>query len=90
MKMTIDVRNRDEGDAIRLAMEDPETRAYVLITGLLMQLPDMETRMRVLHCAEVLLSTRPAPVLTPTGRQQLGLGSDGNGGMRLHDAGSSE
>lgn len=87
MKMTIDVRSREEGDAIRLAMEDPETRAHMVITGLLLQLPDMEARSRVLHCAELLLFTRPVTPLTPHGRHRMGL--DAND-MRLHGADNGE
>jgi O-methyltransferase involved in polyketide biosynthesis len=49
MKVTLDVRNRDEGDAIRSALDDPKTKTFVVISGLLQQLPDDADRALVLR-----------------------------------------
>lgn len=60
MRISIEVKDRNEGDAIKRALEDPETRAYVVVTGILAELPDDAARSRVLHCSEILLSSAPA------------------------------
>jgi hypothetical protein len=74
MKVRIDVKDRNEGDAITRALDDLEIRAYVVTTGILMDLPDDAARLRVLHCAEILLSS------APEGRARA------RGPLRLHDA----
>jgi hypothetical protein len=48
LKATIDVANRQEADAVRRAMQDPTTRAYVIIEGTLAALPSDRARRRVL------------------------------------------
>jgi len=48
MKATIEVRDRSEKQAIEQALTDPATRAFVVITGTLMQLPTDRARARVL------------------------------------------
>lgn len=59
MKVGLEVRNRTEADAIIRALDDPEMRAYVVTIGILLELPDDGARSRVLHCAEILLSSAP-------------------------------
>jgi hypothetical protein len=48
MKTSIEVKDRREGDAIRAGLEDPATRAIVVMTGLLIALPRERAR-RVLQ-----------------------------------------
>jgi hypothetical protein len=48
MKATIEVKDRSEKHAIEQALTDPATRAFVVITGTLMQLPTDRARARVL------------------------------------------
>lgn len=48
MKTSIEVKDRREGDAIRAGLEDPVTRAIVVVTGLLLGLPTDRARRRVL------------------------------------------
>ena len=38
MKISIDVKNRSEGNRIKTALEDPATRAMVNVTGALLRL----------------------------------------------------
>jgi|KBSSwiStaDraftv2_1062776.scaffolds.fasta_scaffold7877485_1 hypothetical protein len=47
MKTTIEVKDRKEGDAIKRAMDDPEIRAFVVITGVLLPF-SLPTRRRML------------------------------------------
>lgn len=47
MKKTIDVKDRNEGNAIALALEDPTTRAMVTMVGYLLPLSPKQ-RERVL------------------------------------------
>lgn len=49
MKTLIDVKNRKEGDTIRVALDDPAVRAFVLIVGTLKELPTDRARIRVLE-----------------------------------------
>ena len=65
MQARIEVKDRNERDAIQLALEDPETRAYVVVCGILRQLPDDPARLRVLQCAEILLSSAPGRRAAP-------------------------
>ena len=44
MKATIDVKNREEAKHIATAMEDPATRALVIIIGALLSLSTGERR----------------------------------------------
>ena len=46
MKTTIDVKDRKEGDHIRRALEQPETRAFVIVIGILADLPTNRARKR--------------------------------------------
>lgn len=50
MKATIDVENRAEGDRIRTALTDPQTRALVNVVGALLPLRE-SARARVLRWA---------------------------------------
>jgi O-methyltransferase involved in polyketide biosynthesis len=47
MKTTIEVKDRKEGDAIKRAMDDPEIRAFVVISGVLLPF-SRSTQQRVL------------------------------------------
>jgi len=38
VKIAIEVKDRGEGDAIRLALGDPTTRAFVVVMGVLLPL----------------------------------------------------
>jgi hypothetical protein len=49
MKVSIEVTSRVEGDALKLAMEDPVTRTITTMTGQLIALPDDRARRRVLR-----------------------------------------
>lgn len=48
MKASIEVANRQEADAVKRAMEDPTTRAFVLVMGTLAALPSDRARQRVM------------------------------------------
>jgi len=48
MKMTLEVKDRKEADAIRTGMEDPAVRAFVVVVGALAALPSDRSRARVL------------------------------------------
>jgi len=55
MKATIEVQDRKEADAIRAGLEDPTTRALVVVLGTLSQLSSDRARKRVLsHVADML------------------------------------
>lgn len=49
MKASIEVENRNEADAIRTGLEDPATRAFVVVMGALATLPSDRARKRVLQ-----------------------------------------
>jgi hypothetical protein len=49
MKVTLDVTSRAEGDALKLAMEDPVTRTITTMSGMLVGLPNDRARRRVLR-----------------------------------------
>lgn len=44
MKMAIDVKNKGEGDAIKTALDDPTTRAFVLVMGAVLPLSEAGRR----------------------------------------------
>lgn len=48
MKTAIDVENKREGELIKQALADPETRAYVNIIGAFITLPTDRARQRTL------------------------------------------
>jgi len=48
MKASIEVANRKEADAIKAGLEDPATRAFVIVMGVLRELPSDRARTRVL------------------------------------------
>ena len=48
MKVAIEVSTLREGDAMRLALDDPEIRALVVMKGVLLDLPSEQVRLRVL------------------------------------------
>jgi hypothetical protein len=48
MKVAIEVKNRDEANALKVAMADPTARAFTLVIGTLLQLPTDKARRRVL------------------------------------------
>jgi len=47
MKTTIEVKDKKEGDAIKRAMDDPEIRAFVVISGVLLPF-SVPTRKRMM------------------------------------------
>jgi hypothetical protein len=49
MKANIDVKDRREADAIKLALEDSAVRAFVVVMGTLKSLPTDRARRRVLQ-----------------------------------------
>lgn len=49
MKIMLDVKDAAEATAIKTAMQDDVTRAFVVIVGTLMQLPTDRARRRVLR-----------------------------------------
>lgn len=49
MKANIDVKDRREADAIRSGLEDPTVRAFVIIMGVLSELPTVRAKKRVLQ-----------------------------------------
>jgi hypothetical protein len=49
VKITIDVADRKEADAIRRGLADPQVRALVCVTGILAALPSDRARLRVLR-----------------------------------------
>lgn len=49
MKTTIEVADRREATAVQTAMEDQVVRSFVIVTGVLMQLPTDRARRRVLQ-----------------------------------------
>ena len=48
MKTNIEVKSREEGNAIKTALEDPTVRAFVTTMGVLLALPSNTVRARVL------------------------------------------
>jgi hypothetical protein len=48
MKMTLQVEDRKQAEAIRNGMEDPAVRAFVVVMGALAALPSDRARARVL------------------------------------------
>jgi hypothetical protein len=71
MKINLDVQSRAEGDAIKVALEDPTTRAITTISGILLQLPDARARRRVVGWFVDQMTPESRPI------QPL---------LRLHDA----
>lgn len=61
MKTTIETKNRNEADAIKRALEDPETRAFVVIVGTLLPFTD-RARRRVLDFVADHVSDPDSPV----------------------------
>ena len=49
MKRSVSVASHHEGDAIVRALDDPATRAFVVVVGILQTLPNDRARLRVLH-----------------------------------------
>lgn len=60
MHTTIVVKTRREGQAIRRALEDPETRACVVTMGELLALPTDRSRLRVIQYVRDLLDEQQA------------------------------
>jgi hypothetical protein len=86
MKVSIQVKDRNEGDAITRALDDPEMRAYVVTMGILLELPDDAARTRVLHCVEILLSSAPS-TRARSGAFRLHDGAAGGNGREVADTG---
>jgi len=49
VKVTVEVKDRSEAQAVRIAMADPEVHAFVVFVGVLMQLDGDRARLRVLE-----------------------------------------
>lgn len=49
MKVAIEVKDRKEADAVKLAMEDPAIKAFVIVMGTLNRLPSQRAKERVLR-----------------------------------------
>ena len=49
METTLKVKDQAEGRAIRIALADPQVRAFVVIMGMLLPLPTDRARARVLN-----------------------------------------
>jgi hypothetical protein len=56
MKARIDVKNRKEAEAIKRGLEDKETRALVVLMGLLLPLPSNRSRVHVLRFVDDTLA----------------------------------
>lgn len=65
MKIRIDVTDRAEGEAIRAALHDPETRAFVVTLGTLLQLPSDRARERVMRFVADKLDETHWDVIAP-------------------------
>lgn len=66
MKVAVDVKNRQEADAVRRAMDDPQTRAYVLVVGTLLSLPSDRARQRVMRFVADHLNEDATPAKSDT------------------------
>lgn len=49
MKAAIEVKSRKEADDLRRGLEDPAVRAFVVVMGVLLALPNDRARQRVLQ-----------------------------------------
>lgn len=49
MKTTIEVKDRNEGNAIKRGLDDPTVRAFTVMMGILAELPSVKARARVLQ-----------------------------------------
>lgn len=54
MKTTIEVKDRKEADAIKTALEDPTTRAFVVVVGTLLPLTIRERKRVMTFVADKL------------------------------------
>jgi hypothetical protein len=61
MKATIEVNDRKEANAIRTGLEDPTTRAFVIVMGELSKLPSDRARRRVLDFVRDYFDENPGP-----------------------------
>lgn len=62
MKVAIEVNDRKEADQVKTAMDEPIVRAYVLVMGVLLQLPDDRSRKDVLAAVNLLIyKDKPSP-----------------------------
>lgn len=59
MKATIDVKTREEGERIKIALGDATTRAFVLCMGALLPLTNDRARARVLQWARDHFADQP-------------------------------
>ena len=64
MKANIEVKDRREADAIRTGLEDPAVRAFVIIVGVLLELPGDRARKRVLQYVTDMLDDENAPEIS--------------------------
>ena len=52
-KLSIDVKTVKEFEAIKIAINDPEIRAFLIVCGILKPLDD-KTRIKVMQCIQIL------------------------------------
>lgn len=64
MKASIEVKDRKEAEDIRNGLADPAARAFVVVMGVLLALPSMRARVRVLNYVTDLLNERDTPAQT--------------------------
>lgn len=63
MKVSVDLANRQEGDAVRRALEDPTLKTVAIVSGLLLELETISQRLRVLRFVQDLIAgTNHQPV----------------------------
>jgi hypothetical protein len=62
MTATIEVNSRKEAAAIRTGLEDPATRAFVIVMGELSKLPSNRARRRVLEFVRDYFDVKIRPI----------------------------
>lgn len=65
MKVSVDVANRAEADAVRAAWQLPDVKALVLVMGALQQLPSDGIRRATLEYVDTLLKERNGAAVLP-------------------------
>jgi hypothetical protein len=65
MKAAIEVESKKEAELIRQGLADKDVRAFVLVTGALLSLPDDRARRRALRYAADLLNIDLGSVTAP-------------------------
>lgn len=84
MKISVDLKNRQEGDALKLALTHPALKTASVMTGLLLELPTDYVR----HCVLTIVQQSVRLATYPTDAPPEVAADNGNLG-RIHDGGSS-